>query len=136
MSLPVVVFPDAEALVVSYLSDRLGPSVHVGTELPENLAQVLDELDGVVVVSLLDTADILDFVLEEPAVEIGALAATKAAAHDLGKLASAHMKAMPGVQHPGAVVYQVVGAGFAWEPDEPTGLPQYVLAFTLRVRPA
>ena len=135
MTLPVVVFPDAEALVVGYLADRLGPVVHVGTELPENLGEVLEEVDGVVVVSLLDTVDVLDFVLEDPAVEIGALAADKAAAHDLGKLVSAHMKAMPGV-YADAIVYRVTGAGFAWEPDEVTNLPQYVLAFELRVGPA
>lgn len=135
MSLPVVVFPDAEALVVGYLADRLGPTVHVGTELPEDITQVVQELDGVVVVSLLDTADVLSFVLEDPAIEIGVLADGKAAAHDLGKLVAAHMKAMPGV-YPGAVVYRVTGAGFSWEPDEVTNLPQYVLAFELRVRPA
>jgi len=132
VSLPVVVFPDAEALVVGYLADRLGSTYHVGTELPENLAGALP----VVVVSLLDTVDVLDFVLEEPALEIGVLAADKAAANDLARLVRAHMLAMPGAQIPGAVVYQVAGAGFAWEPDEPTGLPQYVLAFTLRTRPA
>lgn len=136
MSLPVVVFPDAEALVVGYLADRLGPGCRVGTELPEGITEVVKDVDAVVVVALLDTADVLDFVLEDPAVEIGVLGADKASALDAAKLVRAHMKAMPGAQFPDARVYDVTGAGFSWEPDEPTGLPQYVLAFTLRTRPA
>jgi hypothetical protein len=135
VTFPVVVFPDAEALVVGYLADRLGATVHVGTELPENITEVVKGLDGVVAVALLDTADALDFVLQDPAVEIGVLAASKAAAHDLAQVARAHMKAMPG-QHAGVVVYRTTSAGFSWEPDEVTNLPQYVLTYELRVRPA
>jgi hypothetical protein len=136
MSLPVVVFPDAEALVIDYLADRLGSTVKVGAELPESIGEVIAELDGVVVVSLLDTADVLDFVLKDPALEIGVLAADKAAASALARLVSAHMKAMPGAQTPGARVYTATEEGFSWEPDEPTGLPQYVVTVVLRFRPA
>lgn len=136
MSLPVVVFPDAEALVIDYLADRLGPSVHVGSELPQSIGDVVAELDGVVVVSLLDVVDTLDFVLQDPALEIGALAQDKASASGLVRLACAHLKAMPGAQTPGALVYTVSLEGPSWEPDEPTGLPQYVLTAVLRIRPA
>lgn len=135
MTLPVVVFPDAELLVVAYLADRLGSGVHVGTELPEHISQVVTAVDGVVVVALLDTVDALDFVLQDPAVEIGVLAADKAAAQNLAQTVRAHMKAMPG-RHAGAIVYMTTSAGFAWEPDEVTNLPQYVLTYELRVRPA
>jgi hypothetical protein len=135
VSLPLVVFPDAELLVVTYLADRLGPAVRVGTELPEHITQVVKTVDGVVVVALLDTVDALDFVLQDPAVEIGVLAADKTAAQNLAQTVRAHLKAMPG-RYAGAVVYTTTSAGFAWEPDEVTNLPQYVLTYELRVRPA
>lgn len=136
MGLPVVVFPDAEQLVIDFLADRLGSSVHVGSELPQSIQTVVADLDGVVVVNLLDTADVLDFVLKDPALEIGVLAADKASASALARLVSAHIKAMPGASTPGALVYLATEEGFSWEPDEPTGLPQYVITVVLRVRPA
>jgi hypothetical protein len=132
MSLPVVVFPDAEQLVVEYLADRLGGAAHVGTELPEDLA---DEVP-VVAVSLVDADEALEFVLEDPVVDIEVVAANKAAASDVARLVSAYMKAMPGLQTADARVYRVKREGFTWLPDEVTELPRYVLTFELRTRPA
>lgn len=132
MSLPVVVFPDAEALVIDYLAGVLGEDVDVGSELPEDVQAAVP----VVAVSLLDTDEVLDFVLEDPVLDVEVLAADKASASDLARLVSAHMKALPGVQVAGALVYEVERQGLTWVPDEVTDLPRYVLTFRLRVRPA
>lgn len=132
MTLPLVEFPDAEQLVVAYLADRLGDGVHVGTELPEDLEAAVP----VVAVSLVDIDEVLDFVLEDPVLDVEVLAADKAAASDLARLTSAHMKAMPGVQGLGARVYRVERQAYVWLPDDVTELPRYVLTFLLRVRPA
>lgn len=131
MSLPVVVFPDVEQLVIDYLAERLD-AVQVGSELPEDLASAAP----VVAVSLLDAAEVLDFVLEDAAVDVEVLAADKAAASDLARLVAALMKALPGTPLPGATVYRVERQGFTWVPDDVTELPRYVLTFELRVRPA
>jgi hypothetical protein len=131
VSLPVVVFPDVEALVINYLADCLD-GVQVGAELPEDLESELP----VVAVSLLDAAEALDFVLEDAAVDVEVLAADKASASDLARLVAAHMKAMPGVQVAGALVYRVERQALTWVPDEVTELPRYVMTFELRVRPA
>lgn len=132
MSLPLVVFPDTEQLVIDYLAGALDPGVHVGSEWPEDLAGAVP----VVAVSLLDAGEVLDFVLEDAVVDVEVLAADKAAASDLARLVRAHMKAMPGRSLPGALVYRVECQAHAWVPDEVTNMPRYVLTFELRVRPA
>lgn len=129
--LPVVVFPDAEQLVVDYLTDRLGGGVHVGTDLPEDLAAAVP----VVAVSLLDSDEVLDFVLEDAILDIEVVAADKGAASDLARLVSAHMKAMPDVTFDGARVYRVKRQELVWMPDEVTELPRYEMTFDVLVRP-
>ncbi|WTW93618.1 hypothetical protein OG216_09625 [Streptomycetaceae bacterium NBC_01309] len=130
--LPVVVFPDAEQLVIDYLAGVLGSGVAVGAELPEDVQAAVP----VVAVSLLDTDEVLDFVLEDPVLDVEVLAADKASASDLARLVSAHMKVLPSIPVSGAQVYEVERQGLAWLPDDVTDLPRYVLTFRLRVRPA
>jgi hypothetical protein len=130
--LPVVVFPDAEALVIDYLAGVLGSGVNVGAELPEDVQAAVP----VVAVSLLDIDEVLDVVLEDPVLDVEVLAADKASASDLARLVSAYMKALTGKQVPGALVYEVERQGLTWLPDDVTDLPRYVLTYRLRVRPA
>ncbi|MEU0940297.1 hypothetical protein [Embleya sp. NPDC005971] len=129
--LPVVVFPDIEALSISFLASRL-PDVHVTSEWPEDLAERLP----VVAVSRLGGGTELRFVLQDGTIDIDCLAASKAAAHDLAQLVLAHMLTMPSADALDAIVYTVTDDGLVWAPDPVTELPRYVLTCTLRFRPA
>lgn len=137
MSVPVVVFPDAEAAVTGYLRGVLDAAVHVGTEWPE---QLLDKLPGgVVSVSRGGGATSMRLVLDEPTIDIDVLAADKAAAHDLTQLVRGQMFAAEGRTIGGGHVYRVEDTSLAWLPwipaDGAAPIPRYVLVMNLRVRP-
>lgn len=136
--MPVVVFPDAEAVVTGYLRDVLDPAVHVGTEWPQ---QLLDQLaGGVVSVSRGGGATRLRLVLDEPTIDIDVLAADKAAAHDIAQLVRGHMVAAEGRTIGGARIYRVDDVSLSWLPwladDATAPIPRYVLVMNLRIRPA
>lgn len=132
-SLPFVTFPDVEQLVVGFLAESIGTGPRFGTELPEHLEAALP----VVAVSRVGGAVSLDYVLEEPSVDIEVVAADKGAAHDLAQQVRAWMLTMASAALPGARVYQVVDInGLTWMPDPVTELPRYIATFELHVRPA
>lgn len=129
--LPVVVFPDAEALTIDFLAGRL-PDVRVTSEWPEDLAERLP----LVAVSRLDGRTELRFVLQDATLDVDVLATTKAAAQDLAQLVLAHLLTMPSASTPGATVYSVTDDALVWVPDPVTEIPRYVLTCTVRYRPA
>jgi len=129
--LPVVVFPDAEALTIDFLAGRL-PDVRVTSEWPENLAEHMP----LVAVSLLDSGTELRFVLRDATLDVDCLAETKSAAQDLAQLTLAHLLTMPSASIPGATVYSVTDDALVWVPDPVTEIPRYVLTCTVRYRPA
>lgn len=129
---PVIVFPDIEAVAISYLSGVLDEAVTVDSEWPEHLVESLP----VVAVSRGGGATRLATVTDEPTLDIDVLAATKAEAHDLAQLVRAHLFAAQGRTLPGAQIYGVDDTSFIWLPDELTGTPRYVLVLSLIVRPA
>jgi len=129
--LPVVVFPDAEALTIGFLVDRL-TAVRVTSEWPEDLAEHLP----LVAVSRLDGRTELRFVLQDATLDVDVLASTKSAAQDLAQLVLAHLLTMPSASIPGATVYSVTDDALVWVPDPVTEIPRYVLTCTVRYRPA
>jgi hypothetical protein len=129
--LPVVVFPDVEALAITFLAGRL-PDAHVTSEWPEDIAERLP----VVAVSRLGGGTVLRFVLQDGTIDIDCIAATKAEAHDLAQLALAHLQTMPSAPALNAIVYTVTDDALVWAPDPVTELPRYVLTCTLTFRPA
>lgn len=129
--LPVIVFPDAEALVLDFLAGRL-PDVRVTSEWPEDLAERLP----LVAVSRLDGRTELRFVLQDATLDVDVLASTKSAAQDLAQLTLAHLLTMPSASIPGATVYSVTDDALVWVPDPVTEIPRYVLTCTVRYRPA
>lgn len=130
--IPVVAFPDVEAVAISYLAGVLAENVTVDSEWPEHLSESLP----VVAVSRGGGASRLATVTDEPTLDIDVLASTKAEAHDLAQLVRAHLFAAQGRVLPGARIYGVDDTSFIWLPDEITGTPRYVLVLSLVVRPA
>lgn len=128
---PLVVFPDAEAVTIAHLRSVLDTSVMVDSEWPEHLADSLP----VVSVSRGGGATRLAAVTDEATLDIDVLAATKAEAHDLAQLVRAHLVATQGRVIPGARVYSVDDTSFIWLPDETTGIPRYVLVMSMLLRP-
>jgi hypothetical protein len=129
--LPVVVQPDAEAVVIGLLAGVLGDGVTLGSEWPEHLAEALP----VVAVSLGGGGSRLKGVTKQATLDIDVLAATKAEARDLAALISAHLIASQGTVQPGARLYEVEETSLIWLPDEITGTPRYVLVMSMIIRP-
>jgi hypothetical protein len=130
--LPVVVQPDAEAVVIALLASVLGDGVTLGSEWPEHLAEELP----VVAVSLGGGGSRLRGVTKQATLDIDVLAATKGEARDLAALISAHLIASQGTVQPGARLYEVEETSLIWLPDEVTGIPRYVLVMSMIIRPA
>jgi hypothetical protein len=129
--LPVVVQPDAEAVVIGLLASVLGDGVTLGSEWPEHLAEELP----VVAVSLGGGGSRLKGVTKQVTIDIDVLAATKGEARDLAALVSAHLIASQGTVQPGARLYEVEETSLIWLPDEVTGTPRYVLVMSMIIRP-
>jgi hypothetical protein len=129
---PVVLFPDAEAAIVTHLLGVLDSGVRVGTDWPENLAEHLP----VVAVTRGGGATHLRLVLDEPTLDIDVLAETKAQAHDLVQTVRGELFATEGTVMSGTLsVSRVQDTSLIWLPDPTTGIPRYVLVMSMRVRP-
>lgn len=136
--LPVVVFPDAEQVVTTYLRGKLEAGTVVSTEWPPDLESRLDA--GVVAVSRGGGAVQLRFVTEDVTLDIDILGATKKQAHTLAQQVRGWLFAAPGESTPGALVYRVQDVSLIWLPHQPSAetdpIPRYVLVMELRIRPA
>lgn len=138
MSLPLVVFPDAEQVAVSLWRAALPPGTAVGTEWPAQLETKL--AGGVVSVTRGGGATIQRLVTEDVTLDVDVLAATKKTAHDLAQLARAHLTAAEGSVQAGARIYDVRDISLIWLPHHPSAetdpIPRYVLVMQARIRPA
>lgn len=136
--LPVVAFPDAEQVAVTYLRARLPAGAFVGTEWPPQLATRLPA--GVVAVSRGGGAVVLPFVTEDVTLDIDILAADKKGAHTLAQQVRGHLYAASREFTPGAQIYAVRDISLIWLPHHPSAetdpIPRYVLVMQLRIRPA
>lgn len=126
--LPVVVYPDAEALVLDAIADELSVTKH---------SVVPTDRDG--------TETFLacrrvggpnrDVVVDDATLSIEAWAPTKAAAHDLIQQARGVLHSLVGSQLDGVPVYDVSEfAGPAYLPDPDSSHPRYTLTASVSLR--
>ncbi|MGC5239083.1 hypothetical protein ACPXCH_04795 [Streptomyces albogriseolus] len=136
MSQPVILFPDAELVAVTVLRSALDPTVHVGTEWPDDLETKL--AGGVVSVTRGGGAIVQRHVTEDVTLDHDVLAATKGQALDLAQLARAHWLAAEGTTVDGAQIYSVTDVSLIWLPHQPDAetapIPRYVLVMQARLR--
>lgn len=128
------VFPDAEALVVRYLTRRTElDGVPIGIRLPDTS----DGTQAAVVVNRVGGAFTEYQLLDAPLVEIETYGSDKATAHELARRVRGLLSGMPSVVHEGALVSSVSEQdGPTWEPDadRPEAI-RYVQTARLLVRP-
>lgn len=136
--LPVVEFPDAEQVAVTYLRGKLPGEPFVATEWPPNLESRLE--GGVVSVTRGGGAVILPFVTEDVTLDIDILAADKKTAHTLAQQVRGWLYAASREATPGALIYRVRDVSLVWLPHHPSAetdpIPRYVLVMQARIRPA
>ena len=126
-------FPDSEAVAVTYLRSRNELDVTVTTDLHGWRAG-----DRRVVLSRSGGVPSLAFRIDNPRLDVDAFAATKEAAHDLAQLVRVALHDLPTGDHTalGAVVVDVRDdVGLTYLPDPDTNAPRYVFAVVLVVRP-
>jgi hypothetical protein len=125
---PVVVFPDAAAVVTTYLTDAL--TVHVGTLIPKPRPTSF-----VYVRRVGGTAR--DVVIDDATLAVECWAATQAAAHDLAQTARAELHALAGDVVDGVTVFRVIDiAGPADLPDPVSDQARYTFTVAVAVRGA
>lgn len=127
---PVVVMPDAVAVVTGYLRAALavaGEPVPVVSRVPSPRPARFVRVERVG--GMRQTV-----VSDRPRLDIHAWAETEAAAADLAELVRALVHAIPGVRG-GVPVYTVreVG-GPQWLPDPESGCPRYAFAVEIHMR--
>lgn len=126
---PVIVFPDAAALLADHLRGVLD-DVHVGTRVPTDRPAtfvLVRRLGGVrnTIVS------------DEPMIGVECWAATDATAHDLAQLCRGHLHALPGAVLAGTVVYRVADVGGPSDlPDPLSDQPRFVFTVSVGMRGA
>lgn len=138
--LPLVVMPDAVALVIDYLRPLLAGvqaggatvTVTLDTTLPDNLDGVLPFVE----VTRLGGGTAIEYVTEHPSLDLACYAADKATAHDVAQLARAYLHTMRGATLPGVRVYDLTDTSLADVPDPTNYLPRFLLTVALLVRPA
>lgn len=128
MAAPIV-FPDAEALVATYLREQLaahGQPVHVGTRVPNPRPKLFVRVERI-------GGPRLDKVTDRPRLDVHCWGDTEETAHDLMQLTRALLLAIPGWR--GAAAYDVAEVGGPNPlPDPETGLPRYALAVEVSLR--
>ena len=121
-----VVFPDAVAVVTTYLASVL--TEHVGTEVPGSRSAafvVVDRVGGAR----------RNLVVDDASVVVECWAESDADAHDLAQLARAHVLSLPGQVVGGVPVYDVNEfGGPVNNPDPLSAHPRYVFTVQVAVR--
>lgn len=123
---PVVVFPDATAVVVSHLKSVLSVPVRskVPTSRPASFVTV--QRSGGAQVNV---------VTDDATLTVDAWASTDEAAHDLAQLARGHILSLVGSTVDGVPVYRVqIGAAPQYFPDPESQSPRYRMTVTVAVR--
>ncbi|WAL73110.1 hypothetical protein OU787_17315 [Kitasatospora sp. YST-16] len=130
MSKPVIVMPDAVAVVTSYLRSALasrGSAVPVVSRVPPTRPPSfvrVERVGGLRATPVTDRARL----------DVQCWAPTEAAAHDLAALARALLDDLPGVRD-GVTVYRVSEASSPmWLPDELTSTPRFAFAVEADMR--
>lgn len=133
MTTPVVVFPDAELVCVSYLRAQLaarGDTTAVGTVIPD------PRPDSLVMARRLGGPR-QTLVSDNAQIGIESWAPTAEAAHDRAQLCRALLLAMRGTTQQGAAVYRVGEiAGPGELPDPLSNQPRYVFSVEVALRGA
>lgn len=124
-----IVFPDAAALVATYLREALaahGMPVPVGTRVPNPRPAKFVRLTRI-------GGAQVDVVTDRPRIDVHCWGATDEAAHDLMQITRALLLALPGWR--GAAAYDVDEVGGPNElPDPETSSPRYALAVEVSLR--
>ncbi len=130
MARPVVVMPDAVAVVAGYLRGALksaGRSVPVVSRVPNPRPPAFVRVQRIGGTQQTPVSD-------RPRLDIHCWAESEAAAHDLAALTRALLGALPGVRD-GVTVYQVKEVGGPmWLPDPDTSSPRYAFAVEAHIR--
>ncbi|CAM5362512.1 hypothetical protein GCM10010329_85140 [Streptomyces spiroverticillatus] len=128
--LPLVVMPDAVAVVTGYLRDALaavGERVPVVSRVPSTRPARFVRVRRV-------GGTRQTVVSDRPRLDVHAWAATEGEASDLAELVRAVLSQMPG-QRGGVTVYRVTEVGGPmWLPDDKTGSPRYAFAVEIHMR--
>jgi hypothetical protein len=124
-----IVFPDAAALVATYLREALagrGQPVRVGTRVPNPRPAAFVRVQRI-------GGARLDVVTDRPRLDVHAWGGDDEAAHDLMQITRALLLAIPGWH--GAVAYDVAEVGGPNElPDPETYSPRYAFAVEVSLR--
>ncbi|MFD7584195.1 hypothetical protein ACFV84_01980 [Kitasatospora sp. NPDC059811] len=130
MSKPVVVMPDAVAVVVSYLRAALAArskAVPVVSRIPTNRPPAfvrVERIGGLKATPVSDRARL----------DVHCWAPSEADAHDLAAVSRALLDDLPGVRD-GVTVYQVNEvSGPMWLPDDLTSTPRFAFAVEAHMR--
>lgn len=130
MTLPVVVMPDAVAVVCDYLRTALataGVPIPVVSRIPRTRPPSFVRVERVGGVRQTPVSD-------RPRVDVHCWAADESAAHDLAALTRALVGAMPGVRG-GVTVYRVTEVGGPQAlPDPETSSPRFAFAVEIHMR--
>lgn len=130
MNRPVIVMPDAVAVVVGYLRPALaaaGEPVPVVSRVPSDRSKKFVRVQRVG--GLQQTV-----VSDRPRLDIHAWADTESGAADLVALVRGLLGAMPGVRG-GVPVYRVTEVGGPqWLPDSESSSPRYAIAVEIHMR--
>ncbi|MFK0290327.1 hypothetical protein ACIQU6_07570 [Streptomyces sp. NPDC090442] len=125
--LPVVIFPDVEALILNHLRDVI-PAFEGGPEPPADFKgrlpfAVVERNGGVK----------KRFALDQAVLAVYVYGADRASAHDRMQEVLAHIHAMPGGCLPVARTYEI--AGIQYTPDPMTDEPRWYASVGVAVRP-
>lgn len=127
MTKPVVLFPDAVLLAITYLRSVMPPDTVIVSRVPDPKPPAfvrVERLGG-----LRST-----LVTDRPRIEFECWADTEERAESLMALTRAYVHAMSGARDP-ATVYRVKDVGGPqWVPDSRTGMPRYLFAIECSIR--
>ncbi|MER8067193.1 hypothetical protein ABTZ59_02605 [Streptomyces sp. NPDC094034] len=130
MNRPVVVMPDAVAVVTGYLRDVLkahGQTVPVVSRIPSPRPSAFVRVQRIGGTQQTPVSD-------RPRLDIHCWAESESAAHDLAALTRALLGDIPGVRD-GVTVYRVSEVGGPmWLPDDQTSTPRYAFAVEIHMR--
>ncbi|MFJ1789546.1 hypothetical protein ACIOML_35210 [Streptomyces anulatus] len=130
MTKPVVVMPDAVAVVTGYLRGALkahGRPVPVVSRIPSPRPSAFVRVQRIGGMQQTPVSD-------SPRLDIHCWGESESAAHDLAALSRALLGVLPGVRD-GVTVYRVAEVGGPiWLPDSETSTPRYAFAVEIHMR--
>lgn len=131
MTIPVLLMPDAEEVLVAYLAQEF-PDATVVTELFMDFEDELPLLR----VSRIGGAQVRPLVLDGPRLDVDCFASTRIAASELARQVAAVMPAAKGQEFAGGLVTSVAEEiGPSWRPDFNPAVYHFGCTFVLTIRP-